>query len=162
MPDFRNHPERSFTFNTIDIPGSSLERFLLENQIAYQQVQPSSPKELLSADGKFIARSEGIYLASTGERIVAGYTSSSHDRAYSGQYFSVRGWSYDGRGVIYDKFLNPCLLEGSSVLTDGPFCMVEVPEPIIMLKVPEKYLEADFKYINNLIHPRTGGRNIPR
>ena len=95
---------------------------------------------MVSPDGRFVARADGIYLVETGERIVEGYSASKFYRAYSRKYFKVRGWNYGGSGVIYSKFLNPCLIETSFFIFDDPACYYEVPQPVVILKMPEEYL----------------------
>ena len=141
--EFHTHPERSFIFNGSDLPGKNInqvEQFLKQNGIAYYHVADSFPDEAVSPDGRFIARPDGIYLAATNQKIVEGYSATRFYRPYSRKYFEVRGWTYDGTGVIYSKFLNPCLIEASFFLSDEPGCFFEVPQPLIKLKVPEEYL----------------------
>ena len=94
---------------------------------------------MVSPDGKFVARGDGIYVVATEEKIVEGFSASRFFRAYSRKYFTPRGWLYDGSGVIYSKFLNPCLIE-FSFLSDSASCTYEVPQPVLLLKVPEEYL----------------------
>jgi len=143
--DFRAHPEHSFTFDYSALPGhnaSLLEQFLQQNNIAYYHIAATFLHEAVSPDGRFIARDDGIYLIETGEKIVEGYDARGWFHPYSGDHFSVRGWIYDGTGVIYSKFLNPCLIESSFFLSDEPGCFVEVPQPLLELKVPEEYLSS--------------------
>jgi hypothetical protein len=137
--DFRAHPERNFVFDRFDLPDFNTEQFLQENGISYQTVLPSFPGEVLSPDGKLVARGDGIYVIATGEKIVEGFSASRFFRSYSRKYFSPRGWLYDGSGVIYSKFLNPCLIEGG-FMSDDPGCFYEVPQPVILLKIPDEYL----------------------
>ncbi|HKY53500.1 MAG TPA: hypothetical protein VJM08_04300, partial [Anaerolineales bacterium] len=98
------------------------------------------PGEVASPDGKFMARADGIYLIKTNQKIIDGYSASGSYRAYSGKYFSVRGWTYDGTSVVYSKFLEPCLIEMGLFIIDEVGCFVAVPQPLIILKVPEEYL----------------------
>jgi len=142
--DFRTHPEHSFTFNAFDFSAdmtNPVEAFLLANRISYQYLPAPFPQEIRSPDGRFIARDDGIYLAETDQKIVEGYSPSGYYRSYSGKYFSVRGWTYDGSGAIYSSpFLGPCILETAFFIFEEPGCFVVVPQPILKLKVPEGYL----------------------
>jgi hypothetical protein len=140
VSDFQESPERNFIVDRFDIPGFNIEQFLQENNISYQTIRPDFPDEAVSPDGKFIARPDGIYLVETGQKIVEGYSASRSYRAYSRKYFSVRGWTSDGDGVVYSKFLNPCLIETNFFVFDDPGCSIEVFQPVIKLKVPEEYL----------------------
>ena len=139
--DFRTHPENSFVFDVLDFPGDEpdrVEQFLKEFKIVYNYVPADFPQEVLSPNGRFIARKDGIYLVETDQKIVDGFSPSGNYRDYSGRYFSVRGWSYDSSGAIYSKFLNPCLVEMG--ILDEVGCFIPVPQPLIKLKVPEEYL----------------------
>lgn len=142
--DFRTHPERNFTFNAFDFTADEtnpVENFLQRNNIAYLYVPANFPQEIKSPDGRFIARDDGIYLVKTNQKIVEGYSASGLYRSYSGKYFSVRGWTYDGSGVIYSSpFLGPCILETTFFVFEEPGCFVVVPQPVLELKVPEEYL----------------------
>jgi len=133
--DFRTDPERNFIANRFDLPDFNMERFLQENNISYQTVLPDFPGEVVSPDGRFIARHDGIYLVDPGEKIVEGYSASRFFR----EYYSVRGWTYDGSSVIYSMFLNPCLIE-IGFFSDDPACYFKVPQPVILLKVPQEFL----------------------
>jgi len=142
MPNFRTNPEQSFAFSRSDIRrgdfNNRVEQFLQANNISYQTVRADFPGESVSLDGRFVARADGIYLVETGKKVVEGYSTSRFNLLHSRNYFTVRGWISDGSGVIYSKFLNPCLIEPPGL--DGPGCFYEVPQPAIILKVPEKYL----------------------
>jgi len=144
MSDFYNHPEHSFFISTFDFPYNGdlnrVEPFLLENNIAYQFTPANFPQELVSPDGRYIARRDGIYLIETNQKIVEGYTFSPYYRSYSGKYFSLRGWKYDSSGAIYSQFIGPCLLEFGFPGTDGPGCFFDVAQPVILLRVPREYL----------------------
>jgi hypothetical protein len=145
-PEFPTSAENNFLINRFGIPGEDpnrSEQFLKENNIVYQTILPNFPEEVVSPDSKFVARSDGIYLVETGQKIVEGYSASGSFRPYSREYFNVRGWSHDSRAVIYSEFLSPCLLEPPGL--DGPGCIWEVPQPLLKLKVPEEYL----------LHPQT-------
>ena len=141
--DFRTNPEHNFYIDSTSFPSydeNRAEQFLQQNQIEYQAVPGRSPDEVLSPDGKFIGRNDGIYLLETDQKIVEGYSISKYDRLYSSKYFSVRGWTYDSSGVIYSKFLKPCVIEVELFFMDEVECYLAVPQPLLKLKVPEEYL----------------------
>jgi hypothetical protein len=140
-PDFPASSEKNFITGWFDLSvrdSKQIEQFLIENNIVYQTILPDFPEEAVSPNGRFIARTDGIYLIGTGEKVVEGYSASGSFRPYSRKYFNVRGWTYDSKAVIYSEFLSPCLLEPPGL--DGPGCIWEVPQPLIKLKVPEEYL----------------------
>jgi len=126
--DFRTYPERNFTADRFDIPDFNMERFLQENNIAHQIVLPDYPDEVVSPDGKFIARPDGIYLVEPNQKILDGYS------------LSVRGWTDDGRGVVYSHAFGRCLIRISLPFGDDTACFVRVPQPVLLLKVPDQYL----------------------
>ena len=126
--DSYTHPEQNFIVEKYDVPGFNTERFLQENHIPYQTVLRDFPDEALSPDGRFIARPDGIYFVETGKKIVDGYS------------LSVRGWTYDGRGVIYSHAFGRCLFQIGFPFADDTGCYRRVPQPILILKVPEEYL----------------------
>lgn len=127
--DFYTYPERNFVADRFDIPGSNIERFLRENNIVYQTILPDFPHEVISPDGKFIARDDGIYLVETDRRIVKASSS------------LVRGWTSDGRGVIYSTSYGRCLLWISLPFMDSESrCEIWVPQPVLLLKIPDQYL----------------------
>lgn len=139
--DFRIFPERSFFVDQGAFPGYDSDRakqFLRNNNIDYHYIPAMFPGEVMSPDGRFIARSDGIYLTKTDQRIVEEYSSNKYYRWYRRGFFSVRGWTYDGTGVIYSTFLTPCLVEVPIVDEIG--CFRSVPQPLIKLKVPQEYL----------------------
>ena len=142
MPNFPKGAEQSFTFNRSNIPSgdfsNKVEQFLQTNDIVYQTIPEGFREEAVSPNGKFVARPSGIYLIETGQRIIASYTIGGFFHPFSGKYLEVRGWTNDGTGVIYSKFLNPCLIEIG--MMDGVACFYEVPQPVLKLKVPEEYL----------------------
>lgn len=141
--DFRTNPEHSFYIDRAAFPGydeNRAEQFLQQNKIEFHSVPDRFPDEVLSSDGKFIGREDGIYLLETNQKIVEGYSTSKYYRSYSGKYFSVRGWTYDNSDVIYSKFLKPCLIEIELPVTDAVECYVAVPQPLLKLNVPEEYL----------------------
>ncbi|HEU0292967.1 MAG TPA: hypothetical protein VFR47_09540 [Anaerolineales bacterium] len=141
--DFRTYPEHKFFVHRASFPGSNpnrVEEFLQQNNISYHSVSDGFPGEAFSPDGKFIGRDDGIYLVETNQKIVDGYATSKYYRSYSGKYFSVRGWIYDGSGVIYSKFLKPCLIELELPVTDAVECYIAVPQPLLKLNVPKEHL----------------------
>lgn len=143
MADFRAYPENRFNVHRLDFPvreSNALEKFLLQNNIVYQSIPDMFPHEAISPNRKFIAREDGIYLIATGEKIVEGYSVSGYYRSYSGQYFSVRGWTYDSSGALYSAFFTPCLLETNFLIFEYPGCFVKVDQPLIKLKVPQEHL----------------------
>ena len=129
MSDFRTNPEQSFTFSRSDIPtgefNNRVRQFLRENSVTYQMVLEDFPHEVVSPDRRFIARDDGIYLAETNQMIVKAPTS------------LVRGWTNDGRGVIFAS--NRCLFRISLPGIDTG-CLRMVPQSVIKLNVPEEYL----------------------
>jgi len=143
VADFHEYPEHNFNILRSAFPGrdaNRAEKFLQQNNIAYHYVSDGFPGDAISPDSKFIARADGIYLTTTGQKISDGYSARGWFHPYSGKNFSVKGWIYDGTGVIYSKFLNPCLIEASFFLSDEPGCFFEVPQPLIIIKVSEEYL----------------------
>jgi hypothetical protein len=144
--DFHTYPEHNFYIHQTSLPGyeeNRAEQFLQQNKIDYDFVPDRFPEEALSPDGRFIARADGIYLLETNQKIVEGYSTSSYYRSYSGKYFSVRGWMYDSSGVIYSKFLKPCLIEVELPFIDTVECYLVVPQPLLILKVPEEHLQPN-------------------
>lgn len=136
--DFQTSPEHNFYIHQVAFPGyetNRAEQFLQQNNIDYHFVPDRFPGEALSPDGRFIARTDGIYLTGTGRKIVEAYAARGFFHDHSGKHFSVRGWINDSSGAIYSKFLKPCLIEVSG------YCFVaEVSQPLLKLKVPEDHL----------------------
>jgi hypothetical protein len=132
MSEFPTNLEQNFTFDRSDIPGwdsNRVDLFLKENNIIYQTVLADFPHEAVSFDGRFIARDDGIFLAKTNQLIVETPVS------------LVKGWTYDNRGVIYAS--SRCLFRYSFPFADDSACFRRVPQPVIMVKVPEEYLSPD-------------------
>lgn len=144
MHNFFTNQGQGFTFDRSDFPKwdtNQIEQFLQENNVNYQTILASFPGEAVSPDGRFVARADGIYLVETGQEIVEGHSSRGLVHTIRGRDFSVRGWTYDGSGVIYSNFLNPCLIQLGYPFADGPpACFFEVPQPILKLKLPQEYL----------------------
>jgi len=141
--DFQTHPEHSFTFTVSDFPRddiSLIEKFLQQSNIIYYNVPADFLHEAISPDGRFIAREDGIYLGETDQKIVDGYPGIEPFDAYNGKYFALQGWIYDSTGVIYSKPSKLCLIRFWLPYMDGSECIIEVPQPVVMLKVPEEYL----------------------
>ncbi len=129
MPNFSANLEQNFTFDRSDVPGGDsnrVEKFLRENNINYQTVLADFPDEAISPNGKFAARADGIYLVETNQLIVKAHPS------------LVRGWTYDGLGVIYAT--SRCLFRIGFPFADDTGCFRRVPQPVLKLKIPEEYL----------------------
>ena len=129
-PDFPVINDDIFIVDRFDIPGiytDRLEQFLNENHIVYQFVPASFPSEATSPDGKFVARQDGIYLIQTNQLIIRAYPS------------RLRGWMHDSSGAIYSSS-GPCLIQTNFLFFDDTTCIIEVPQPVIKLKMPEEYL----------------------
>lgn len=128
--NFPDSPDSNFLTGWFDIPGFDIDRveqFLQENNIDYQSISKSFPSEVVSPDGRFMARHDGIYLVETNQKIVDAYPS------------RVRGWISDSRGVIYSSS-GPCLIQTNFGFLDDSICFFQVPQPVLKLKVPEEYL----------------------
>lgn len=133
MPNFFANPAQGFTFDLSGFPEwgpRRVEQFLQENKVAYQTVFANFPHEVKSPDGKLIAQDDGIYVFETNQMIVKAPPS------------LVRGWTNDGLGVIYSSD-GLCLIRSGLPFSDDVGCAIEVPQPIIMVKVPEKYLSSN-------------------
>lgn len=130
MPDFFIDPKQGFTFSLFDFPEwdhTRVEQFLQENNISYGTTLPWFPHEVLSPDGRLLAKDDGIYLVETDQMILKAPVS------------FVSGWTHDGRGVIYGAS-HRCLLRLGFPMGDDSWCEIEVPQPVLLLKVPEEYL----------------------
>jgi hypothetical protein len=128
--NFQTNLEQNFTFGLSDIPEwdpNRVERFLLEHNISYQIVRSYFPHEVVSPNGKLIARDEGIYTLETNQMIVKAPPS------------FVRGWTSDGRSVIYSSS-GRCLMRRFELFADDIGCAIEVPQPVLLLKVTDEYL----------------------
>jgi hypothetical protein len=115
--------------------GDLLRHFLYENEIPYlTSYRRYYPEGMPSHTGALLARDDGIYLASTGERIVEGFSAPSYG------YLVPAGWAYNDRGVV----LHPgevFLLDLTRIsLYLGRHILV--PQPVLMLKVPDEYFTA--------------------
>ena len=125
--DFRTNLKQNFIANQFDLPDFRMEEFLQLNNITYRSITIRYPHEVLSPNGRLIARDNGIYLVETNQMIVKAPVS------------FVRGWTSDGRGVIY-AVSNRCLLQVALPMGDDSWCEIEVPQPVLLLNVPEEYL----------------------
>jgi hypothetical protein len=125
--DFRTHPERIVLFDRFDLPDSNTEQFLQENHISYQTVLPDYPHEVVSPNGKLIARDDGIYLVETNQMIVKAPPS------------LVNGWLGNSEGAIYSSY-GRCFRHRGLPFADDIGCAIWVRQPVLLLKVPEKYL----------------------
>jgi len=145
-PDFPAAAEKNFLTGWVDLPvkdSRQVEQFLIEHNVVYQTIPPDFPEEVVSPDRKFVARPDGIYLLETSQKIMEGYPSSRSYRVYGGKYFNVRGWTYDGKAVIYSELSEPCVIETGFFIFDDPYCFIKVPQPVIKIKVPEEYLQPN-------------------
>ena len=127
---FPTSSDQNFVTGWFDIPGfnpNRVEEFLRENSIVYESIPENFPNDVVSPDGRFLARNDGIYLRETGQQIADAYPS------------RVRGWVSDSRGVIYSSS-GPCLIRTNFGILDDFACFFQVPQPVIKLKVPEEYL----------------------
>jgi hypothetical protein len=128
--DFRAHPEYNFITGKFDIPGFDTNRvklFLQENHIPYRFIPSAHPDEVVSRDGRFTARHDGIYLNETNQRIVKSH------------WGMVRGWIEDNSGAIYAPYYGgggPCLISSNFGFLDDSACFFEVSQPVLLLKVP--------------------------
>jgi len=128
--DFRTDSNHSFIFQADMLPGDYkrlLEQFLRENNITYYYIPANFHNEVLSQDERFMARSDGVYLLNPYQKILEGYS------------LSARGWIYDGRGVVYSSS-GRCLVHTFIPFADDIGCLIEVEQPVLLLKVPEEYL----------------------
>jgi hypothetical protein len=125
--DFRTNLKQNFIANKYDLPDFRMEKFLQLNNITYRSITIRYPHEVLSPNGRLIARDNGIYLGETNQMIVKAPVS------------FVRGWTSDGHGVIY-AVSDRCLLQLALPMGDDSWCEIEVPQPVLLLNVPEEYL----------------------
>lgn len=139
--DFREYPEHSFVIYFHDIEGEGvnrIEQLLQQNEINYAyapspSIWDSYHRELVSPDGKLIAKTDGIYLAKTNQRIVEGIPFR----------VLVNGWTNNGYVIYSSTYLGPCLFRFSLPLADDSSCVIVVPQPVFKLKVPDEYLSPN-------------------
>lgn len=119
--------DSSFTFDAFYLT----EDFFQENQDPFIQIYNylDYPNEIPSFNSKFIAREDGIYMSISNEKIVDTYDN-----------FSLFGWVFNDTGVIYAKPFGSCLIRYWFPLMDGSNCLIRVPQPVLLLKVPQEYL----------------------
>jgi len=139
--DFREHPEHSFVIYFHDIEGAGvnrIEQLLQQNNIYYAyapspSIWDSYHREVVSPDGKLIAKTDGIYLAETNQRIVEGIPNR----------VLVNGWTNNGYVIYSSTYLGPCLFRFSLPMMDDSSCVIVVPQPVLKLKVPDEYLSPN-------------------
>jgi hypothetical protein len=90
-------------------------------------VLPNYPHEVISPNGKLIARDDGIYLVETNQMIVKAPPS------------FVNGWLTNNQGAIYSVY-GRCLLRRGLPFADDIGCETWVRQPVLLLKVPEHYI----------------------
>lgn len=127
--DFRTHPEQIVLFDRFDLPDFTTEQFLQKNHISYQTVLPNYPHEVVSPNGKWIARDDGIYLLETNQMIAKAPPS------------FVNGWISNGEGAIYSSY-GRCFIHRGLPLADDIGCELWVRQPVLLLRVPAKYLSS--------------------
>jgi hypothetical protein len=133
--DFRIHPEKSFTFDSFDFvygETNPVEQFLQQYDLIYEKMPPRFSNEVISPDGRLVARADGIYSVETGQQILG--------RISSLRSWLVKGWTYDSSAVIYSHNSNPCVIRSNFGFFDSTLCFLKVPQPVLKLKVPEEYL----------------------
>jgi len=132
MSESPTNMEKNFIFNILD-EGNRLEspfdKFLADNSIRYTATLYDFATQAVSPDGRFIARNDGIYLATTDQKIVEGVP-----RLF------VRGWVSDSSGAIYTSMWDEPCWPGSSIEGVYSSCEFQVTQPVIKLKVPEMYM----------------------
>jgi hypothetical protein len=130
-PDLAHIPDQAFLSSAFDVPDDGdvnrAESFLQENSIHYEPVYALAGGDIVSPDGRFIARNDGIYLAATDQLLV------------EAPIEGVQGWIYDGRGAIYTG--RDCVFLLSLPGLDMS-CLAWINQPVILLKVPEEYLSS--------------------
>lgn len=130
VSDSQIDSKQNFFANRFDLPGFSpnrVELFLQENNIVYQTIGPRFPHEVVSPDGRLIARDDGIYLVETNQMIVKAPLS------------FIMGWTNHSQGAIY-YLGSRCLIPGFLPFADDTWCEIDVSQSILLLKVPEEYL----------------------
>ena len=135
----QNH---AYTINKFCLPskdhsGEMAREFLELHHIPYAvSKQQYGAEGLPSFSGRFVFRQDGIYLDATGERIVENYHLSADD------YFVAKGWVSDDRGVVIHKGAHLLDLTwlGDPISLEPTGSYIYVPQPVLLLKVPEQYL----------------------
>ncbi|MDP1614624.1 MAG: hypothetical protein Q8L68_02395 [Methylococcales bacterium] len=140
----------SYTLNDFDIfidphEENVLEEFLKKNTITYTYLPdfPQYPTEYVSFDNEFIARTNGIYLSKTNQRIVDGYPNQEFQEVNDENYFNLFGWIYDNTGAIYADPFGSCFVRYWLPGMDGSSCLARVSQPVLKLVVPQEYLNAN-------------------
>jgi hypothetical protein len=114
--------------------GELTREYLEDKKIPYVDIyaQWHYPDGLLSHSGAFVAKRDGIYLSSESERITESYELPPYG------YFIPGGWVFDDRGVL--------LRPRSVFLIDLTWLFtplghhIPIPQPILILNVPDEYL----------------------
>lgn len=142
--DISSH--NNFLTGWFDIPSNQIENLLATYKIPfiYIYVYPDYISEYKSPNGEFfILEGDGIYLVETNRKILNENFMIKKD-SYYGWDFSVYGWLYDSSSVIYaiPYGFGRCLISFWLPGMAGSSCLIEVPQPILKLKVPQEYLDA--------------------
>ena len=139
--DFREHPEHSFVIYFHDIEGTGVHRVeqLLQHNNIYYVYAPSPSiwdsyhREVVSPDGKLIAKADGIYLSETNQRIAEGIPNR----------VLVNGWTNNGYVIYSSTYLDPCLFRFGLPMMDDSSCVIVVPQPVLKFKVPDEYWSSN-------------------
>ena len=91
--------------------------------------RPSSSRSSRRVRTTTLGGSGGIYSVETDQLIVDAPPS------------WVRGWMSDGLGAIYSSG-GRCLIRRFELFADDIGCAVEVPQPVVLLKLPDEYLSS--------------------
>jgi len=134
--------DRAYTVSVLSLTGKShsgkaAHEYLQQYHIPYAvSKQQYGAEGLPSFSGRFVFRQDGIYLNATGERIVENYHLSADD------YFVAKGWVSDDRGVVIHKGAHLLDLTwlGDPISLEPTGSYIYVPQPVLLLKVPEQYL----------------------
>lgn len=108
----------------------SLRAFLEEQGIAYHLQRTRYSVEWPSPTGRYVARTDGIFLAATGERIA-----SMEGQARRG--FGMRGWLFDERGFVMDGYPDYLI---DLYIIEASIRLGRVDHPVLVLQVPSEYL----------------------
>lgn len=138
--------ENNFLTGWFDLPSNQIENFLSTYNISFVNIyiNPDYISEYKSPNNKFfLQEGDGIYLAETNQKIV-NETLKIKNNSYYGWDFSAYGWLYNSSGVIYaiPYGFGRCLFSYKFPFMDGSSCFIEVSQPVLLLKVPQEYLDA--------------------
>lgn len=134
--------DRAYTVDELSLTGrfkggEAAREYLQQHHIPYTvSKQQYYTGGMPSVSGRFVFRQDGIYLNATGERIVENYHLSADD------YFFAKGWVYDDRGVVIHNGAHLLDLTwlGDPISHEPTGAYIYVPQPVLLLKVPEQYL----------------------